>query len=67
MPRTPAEVLRVEVILCVACAVLGGVFQAGGHTLHAMSIFLFGWSAGIVLHLVTRALRGRRVRGRRTP
>jgi hypothetical protein len=66
LPRQRREIVIVEAIICAGCALIGAVFLLGGHTLRSMSVFLFGWAAGGVLHLATvgvqewRARRGRR-------
>jgi len=62
--RARSEIIRLEAILCVACATLGAAFQMGGRTLQAISIFLLGWAAGSIGHLVVVALTRRAARRR---
>jgi uncharacterized membrane protein len=64
MPRSPGQLLRLEIRICVGCAILGAVFLALGGTLGRMAIFLLGWAAGCAMHLLTVAIQGWRTRRR---
>jgi hypothetical protein len=59
MPKTRREILRLEVRVCIGCAILGGAFLALGGTMGKMALFLLGWSAGCAFHLLTIALQDR--------
>lgn len=43
--------MRIELVNCVVCALLGAGFLAGTHTMREMSLVLFGWAFGCVFHL----------------
>jgi hypothetical protein len=50
--RRREHIIRIEIVSCLGCAVLGGAAQAGGHTFHEVSYVLFGWTAGTAMHLM---------------
>ena len=58
------NVLRTEVATAVGSVLIGGLFLAGNHAMHEISIFLFGWALGCAVHLtqvvITNQLARRR-------
>jgi hypothetical protein len=52
------KIMRTELSTGIGCAVLGGLFLTGGHTLREMSLFLFGWAAGCAFHLTQTLIVG---------
>jgi hypothetical protein len=56
--RTPAQaltrkrrILCIELATCLGSAILGAAFRTGGHTLHSVSLVLFGVVLGTTFHL----------------